>query len=140
MPIQKYKTTKGEIRYRVALCINGVRTAKVFRTKVEAAIWEEKMDTVVRSGQSTEEIVAPGDMIFNEAIDRFIIEARTTVSIGQVKNYEWAQKQLIKSFGGRVRMSAITPQNVASHVLRRTIEDQVGPSIIRLELSLIRLV
>ncbi len=82
----------------------------------------------------------PGDMLFNEAVDRFIVEARSTVSRGQIKNYEWAQKQLVKSFGDRAKMATITPQDVATHVLRRMTEDQVGPSIIRLELSLIRLV
>lgn len=77
-------------------------------------------------------------MFFTEASDRAIKESMGDVSKGQINNYRFAQAQFIKSFGEEATLRTITKADVASHMLRRTNEDGVGPSIIRTELAFLR--
>lgn len=137
MPIQKFKTAKGEVRYRVQLCIKGKRASKVFDRQLDAAIWQDETERLLKGGVSIGDRVAPGDMPWSEAADRFIIETRKTVAQSQSTSYGYAALQLGKSFGRKL-MSDITHQDVAAHVLKRMTVDEVGPSSIRIELAFIR--
>ena len=138
MPIQKTKTPKGHVRYRAQLCINGQRASKSFDNHLDAAIWQDETEKLLMGGASIGDRVAPGDMLWAEAADRFIIETRKTVALSQSKNYGFAALQLEKTFGSKKKMSELTPQDVAAHVLKRLTVDNVGPSSIRIELSFIR--
>jgi len=139
MGIRRYKT-KGGVKYRAEIMYRGHRASKVFDSQLDAAVWYDKTERMLKQGIVPENEVAPGDMLFLEAADRFIVEARAAVSRGQIKNYQFATRQLLASFGQRVKMSQITPQDVAAHMIKRMNGDGVGPSIIRLEMSFIRLV
>lgn len=138
--ISKYKTPRGYTRFRATVTVKKVRKTKVFEKHIEAAVWLDRTERLLHSGKSTDDDIAPGDMLFKEASDRFIIESRATVSPSHIKNYEFAQLQLIRSFGKNTKMSEILPLDASAHVLKRMTVDNVGPSSVRAELSLIRLV
>ena len=137
MAIQKVKTKKGTIRYRVQLCVNRKRASKVFDTHLDAAIWQDETERLLKGGVSIGDRIAPGDMLWSDAGDRFIVETRGAVAASQTTSYGFAALQLGKSFGKR-KMSEITHQEVAAHVLKRMTADKVGPSSIRIELAFIR--
>lgn len=140
MPIRKTKTQKGYIRYRAELCVKGKRASKSFETMVDAALWHDKQEKLMRDGISFDDNVTHGDMLFHEAADRAIIERRKAVSAAQTKSNEFSAMQLVTSFGKKKKMSEITPQDVSLHVLKRMTENNVGPSSIRAELSFLRTV
>lgn len=140
MGITKYKTKSGKIKYRAFIMRSGVRTTKVFNDQLDAAVWYDAKEKELTTGEVPDDIVGHGDMLFRDASDRFIIEARRNISAGQIKNYEQAQMQLVRSFGEKAKLSTIKPQDVSAHILKRMNEDGVGPSIVRKECSLIRLV
>lgn len=139
MAIQKIKTKKGTVRYRVQLCINRQRASKVFDTHLDAAIWQDETEKLLKGGKSIGDRIAPGDMLFSEAADRFILETKGTVSQAHRRSYDNSSLQFNRSFGTHAKMSEITPQIVASHVLKRMSIDGVGPSSIRTELSFLRM-
>jgi len=75
MAIYKTKTSKREVRYRVQLWIKGQRASKSFDNHLAAAVWQDETEKLLRSGESTKDRVAPGDMLLYEAMDRFIVES-----------------------------------------------------------------
>lgn len=137
MAIYKTKTAKGSIRYRVQLWINGQRASKVFNNNLDAAIWQDETERLLKGGVSIGDRIAPGDMLWSEAADRFIVETRKSVAQSQTTSYGYAALQLGKSFGNR-KMSEITHEDCAAHVLKRMTVDEVGPSSIRIELAFVR--
>ena len=137
MPIRKYKTQKGTIRYRAELCVQGKRSSKSFDNKLDAAIWEDKKERELLTGEVAPGEVATGDMLLIDAMDRCVIESRGQVSRAQNKIYEYAQLSFSRSFP-RKTMSELTHQDVAAHVLKRMTGDGVGASSIRNELSFLR--
>ena len=140
MGIRRYKTKSGKIKYRAEIMVKAVRASKVFDDQLDAAVWYDAKEKELTTGEVPEDTVGHGDMLFRDASDRFIIEARRKISAGQIKNYEQAQMQLVRSFGEKAKLSTIKPQDVSAHILKRMNEDGVGPSIVRKECSLIRLV
>ncbi len=139
MTITKKKTKRG-IKYLAQVCVDGQRPSKTFHRHLDAVRWEEETAERLRSGLAPVGEVAPGDMIFQKAADRFIVEVRSNRSIGSLNGYYAAQKQFGESFGADVLMSIISPQDVSGHILRRMSEDGVGPSCVRQELSFLRMV
>ncbi len=137
MAISKFKTKKGTIRYRVQLCINRKRASKVFDTNLDAAIWQDETERLLKGGVSIGDRVAPGDMLWSDAADRFITETRKSVAQSQTTSYGYAALQLGKSFGKK-KMSEVTHEDVAAHMLKRMTVDEVGPSSIRIELAFVR--
>lgn len=137
MPIRKHKTKRDGIKYRVEVCIKGTRKSKVFSTKSEAALWEEEITEVLKTGKSTKKIIAPGDKDFEKACDQFILEKRGIFADKTLDNYDLAKIKFLQSWG-KVLMSEITEQMVRAHLLRRMTEDGVGASIAASELSFLR--
>lgn len=129
----------GTISWKIEVCVKGQRAAGSFDTHLDAVIWADRQEKIFRGeikpGPGT---VGSGDMLFSLAADRFIIESRTIVAPSQISSYENSLLQLERSFGKKVLMSEITPQDVSSHILKRMTVDDVGPASIRNELSFIR--
>jgi len=138
MPIHKTKTPKGNVRYRVQLCINGQRSSKSFDNHLEAAIWQADEEKILMGEISVEGRVTKNDMLLHEAMDRFIIESRVVVSRAQINNYQNSQKIISRYFKLTTKMSEIKHQDASAFVLHRMTTDRVGVSSIRNELSFIR--
>jgi len=134
------KKKKDGKKFYAQVFVNGQRPGKMFDSYDEAVVWERETKETLKGGGHLIDSMPANDMTFSDASGRFIIESRISVSVGQIKNYEFARRQLLKSFGARAGLSSISPQDVAAHLYRRMSADKVGPSIIRLELSFIRLV
>lgn len=109
----------------------------MFDNHLDAAIWQDETERLLKGGVSIGDRVAPGDMLWSEAADRFIVETRKTVAQSQSTSYGYAALQLGKSFGKK-KMSEIRHEDVAAHMLKRMTVDEVGPSSIRIELAFIR--
>lgn len=120
----------GKTRYYLQINIGGKRHSATFGTRWEAERWLEE---TAQSGAITKS--APADMLFSEASSHMIADA--TVSVGQRDNYVVTQRQLLRQWEGK-RLSEITRQDVAAYLAKR--KKEVGVSILRRELSFIRLV
>ncbi|PHR26562.1 MAG: hypothetical protein COA36_11820 [Desulfotalea sp.] len=131
----------GTISWKIQVQVKGQRATASFDTHLDAVIWADRQEKIFR-GEIQPEVgtAGSGDMIFHQAADKFIVECRATnaVSPSQIHNYANSQLQFSRTFGINKRMSEITPQDVAAHVLKRMTEDQVGAPSIRNELSFIR--
>ena len=135
--IRKRKGKTG-VKYFAEVHINGHREGKSFDDEIDARIWMRDMEKSIREGIPMDGEIAKGDMLLHKAMDRFIVESRRVVSKSQIKSYENSQLVLSRSFPESKRMSALTREEVSTHVLKRMTEDGVGPSSIRNELAFIR--
>lgn len=91
------------------------------------------MEDTVNGGEITKS--QPADMLFSEATDKFISDV--VVSRGQMDNYIVTQRQLLRQWPD-TKLSEITRQDVAAYLGQR--KKEVGVSILRRELSFIRMV
>lgn len=120
----------GNARYYAQIMANGKRHTGTFPNKWEAEKWID--DVAKGSASDTEE---KKDMLFRDASDRMISDA--TVSVGQRDNYIVTQRQLLRQWPDK-RLSEITREDIAEYIASR--KKDVGVSILRRELSFIRLV
>ena len=135
--ITKRKGKRG-ISYRVQISTLGYKEGKTFTDEIDARIWMRDKEISIRSGVPMNGELAQGDMLLYAAMEKYIVESRKMVSKSQIKSYENSELIYRRTFKSDKRMSAVTHQDIAGHVLKRMTEDEVGPSSIRNELSFIR--
>lgn len=135
--ITKRKRKSGT-RYLAEIQINGERTSKTFNDEIDARIWLRDKEASIRDGVPMPGEIASGDMLLYKAMEKFIVESRKLVSRSQIKSYENSELIYRRTFSADKKMSEVTHQDMAAHVLRRMTEDGVGPSSIRNELSFMR--
>lgn len=134
------KTTKlkNGFSYRAQIRIGSIREGKTFPTKGAAQVWIDEREHSIRTGEVSEGEIPKGDMLIYAAMEKFIVESRKMVSKSQIKSYENSELIYRRTFKSNKKMSEITHQDIAAHVLKRMTEDEVGPSSIRNELSFMR--
>jgi integrase len=132
------RKTKGGVRYLAEVQVKGERESKTFDDEIDARIWARDKENSMRTGVPLAGEIASGDMLLYKAMEQYIVESRTLVSVSQIKSYENSELMYQRSFPAEKKMSEVSPQDVSAHVLKRMVEDGVGPSSIRNELSFIR--
>lgn len=135
--VHKEKLKNG-YSYRAQINLLGIRDGKTFDSQSDAHKWIEEQEHSIRTGEALEGETPKGDMLFYDAMEKYIVESRRLVSKSQIKSYENSELIYRRTFSDKKLMSEITHQDMAGHVLKRMTEDEVGPSSIRNELSFIR--
>ena len=137
--IEKRKRKKGLV-YIAYIRLKGYPAeVRSFDKYSDAVVWAEEREHQIKNGIPAEGKVAPGDMELGKATDKFI-ESATDKSKNTVNDYRFAQTQLLLYFGEKKLLSEITTPDVSQFIAKRMGQDGVGPSKMRAELTLIRLV
>ncbi len=137
--IEKRKRKKG-IVYIAYIRLKGYPAeVRSFDKYSEAVVWAEEREHQIKNGIPVEGKSDPGDMELGAATDKFI-QSATDKSKNTVNDYRFAQTQLLHYFGEKKLLSQITTPDVSQFIAKRMGQDGVGPSKIRAELTLIRLV
>ena len=117
--------------YRAGVCVRGRRETATFDTRLQALIWAEETEGLLREG-----LPLPGDsradLEFTLATDRYTL----AVSPGKKPNTrrldQEIARRLVRHFGGRM-LGEITPADIAAYRDHRL--QRVGPSSVIHDLS-----
>jgi len=129
---------KKRISYRAEVFVEGKRASRTFKDEIEARIWIRDKENALRNDLEFDDELPKGDMLFYDAMERYIHESRKLLSKSQINSYRNSEKIFRRTFNLQTKMSEITPQDISTHILKRITNDNVGPSSIRNELSFIR--
>lgn len=129
---------KSGVRFRAEVHVDGIRESKTFNTLSLAHAWIEEKENSIRTGTPMDGEMASNDMLLYEAMERCIVESRAVMSVAQIKSYEYSERILRRTFPPEKKMSEVTKQEMAAHMLKRMTEDGVGPTSIKNEFSFIR--
>ncbi len=126
--------------YRIRIYVKGKAYTATRDTLKEAIEWRDESTATLRAGGTLDSDIPQGDMTLGEATAKFIHSSRVDKARSTIRQYNYAETQLLEYFGEKRLLSTIRAPQVLEFIEKRQITDGVAASKICQELSFIRMI